>query len=167
MLVLSRFRGESIRIDEDIEIIIVEIRGNKVRLGIIAPHGRPVHRTEVYMAIKKKSGEAAVALRGADAVALADQPTIIADCFDITCPLDVRLLMRLETAVRTTGGYVATHDLMAYRSIFHSWAGAGFIDIAPASDGTGYLVQLTQSAWAQVIAAAQRVAHATYGKEQR
>ena len=54
MLVLSRHRDESIIIGDDIEITIVEIRGDKVRLGITAPQHVPVHRQEVYEAIKRE-----------------------------------------------------------------------------------------------------------------
>jgi carbon storage regulator len=54
MLVLSRQRGESIRIGDNIEIMIVDIRGDKVRLGITAPRDMPVHRQEVYEAIHRK-----------------------------------------------------------------------------------------------------------------
>lgn len=53
MLVLSRKKGEEIVIDRDIVISIVEIRGDKVRLGIEAPKEVPVHRREVYDAIKR------------------------------------------------------------------------------------------------------------------
>ena len=51
MLVLSRKKDESIIIDDDIVITVVEIRGDKVRLGIEAPRNVPVHRREVYEAI--------------------------------------------------------------------------------------------------------------------
>lgn len=51
MLVLSRKRNESIVIDENITITIIEIRGDKIRLGIEAPTDIPVHRGEVYRAI--------------------------------------------------------------------------------------------------------------------
>lgn len=51
MLVLSRKKNESIMIGDDIVITIVEIRGDKVRLGIVAPRDVPVHREEVYEAI--------------------------------------------------------------------------------------------------------------------
>lgn len=51
MLVLSRKKDESIVINNDIVITIVEIRGDKVRLGIVAPKDVPVHRQEVYEAI--------------------------------------------------------------------------------------------------------------------
>jgi carbon storage regulator len=51
MLVLSRKKNESIVINNDIVITVVEIRGDKVRLGIAAPKDVPVHREEVYEAI--------------------------------------------------------------------------------------------------------------------
>jgi len=59
MLVLSRKKNESIIIDENIVITIVEIRGDKVRLGIEAPKEIPVHRSEVHAAIhsEHKTGE--------------------------------------------------------------------------------------------------------------
>jgi len=51
MLVLSRKKNESIVINNDIIVTVVEIRGDKVRLGIVAPKEVPVHREEVYEAI--------------------------------------------------------------------------------------------------------------------
>jgi carbon storage regulator len=51
MLVLSRKKNESIVINNDITVTVVEIRGDKVRLGIVAPKEIPVHRREVYEAI--------------------------------------------------------------------------------------------------------------------
>ncbi len=53
MLVLSRKKNESIIINDDITIVVVEIRGDKVRLGIEAPKEIPVHRNEVYEAIRR------------------------------------------------------------------------------------------------------------------
>lgn len=53
MLVLSRKKNESIVINDDITIVVVEIRGDKVRLGVEAPKEIPVHRREVYEAIKR------------------------------------------------------------------------------------------------------------------
>ena len=53
MLVLSRKKNESIIINDDITIVVVEIRGDKVRLGIEAPKEVPVHRREVYDAIRR------------------------------------------------------------------------------------------------------------------
>ncbi len=52
MLVLSRKKNESIVIDENIVITIVEVRGDKVRLGIEAPREVPIHRREVHEAIR-------------------------------------------------------------------------------------------------------------------
>ena len=48
MLVLSRKKNESIVINNDITIVVVEIRGDKVRLGVEAPREVPVHRREVF-----------------------------------------------------------------------------------------------------------------------
>lgn len=59
MLVLSRHRDESIIIGDDIVITIVDIRGDKVRLGIDAPTDIPVHRREVYEAIQRENRKAA------------------------------------------------------------------------------------------------------------
>jgi carbon storage regulator len=57
MLVLSRKKNESIVINDDITIVVVEIRGDKVRLGVEAPKEVPVHRREVYDAIKRSEQE--------------------------------------------------------------------------------------------------------------
>jgi len=57
MLVLSRKKNESIVIDDNIVITIVEIRGDKVRLGIQAPKEVPVHRSEVYAAIHSEQAK--------------------------------------------------------------------------------------------------------------
>jgi carbon storage regulator len=59
MLVLSRKKNESIVINNDITIVVVEIRGDKVRLGVEAPKEVPVHRREVYDAIHRGGGSAA------------------------------------------------------------------------------------------------------------
>ncbi len=55
MLVLSRQRDETIMIGDDVEITVVDIRGDKVRLGITAPKSVPVHRKEVYDAIQREN----------------------------------------------------------------------------------------------------------------
>ncbi|MCC9644115.1 carbon storage regulator CsrA [Rhodopirellula sp. JC740] len=65
MLVLSRKKNESIVINNDIKIVVVEIRGDKVRLGVEAPREVPVHRREVYDAIQRNN-------QAADASAPAD-----------------------------------------------------------------------------------------------
>lgn len=56
MLVLSRDRGEKLRIgiNGEVTIEVVEVRGDRVRLGITAPASVPVHREEVFLSIKKK-----------------------------------------------------------------------------------------------------------------
>ncbi len=59
MLVLSRQRDETIIIGDDVEITVVDIRGEKVRLGIAAPPHVPVHRKEVYEAMKREKEAAA------------------------------------------------------------------------------------------------------------
>lgn len=70
MLVLSRKKNESIVINNDITIVVVEIRGDKVRLGVEAPKEVPVHRREVYDAIHRaggSNGASSSAASGADA----------------------------------------------------------------------------------------------------
>ena len=57
MLVLSRQKDESIMIGDDVEITIVDVRGDKVRLGITAPRSISVHRREVYDAIQRENNE--------------------------------------------------------------------------------------------------------------
>jgi carbon storage regulator len=54
MLVLSRQKDESIMIGDDVEIVIVDVRGDKVRLGINAPRNITVHRKEIFLAIQKE-----------------------------------------------------------------------------------------------------------------
>jgi cytosine deaminase len=59
MLVLARQRGESIMIGDDVEITIVDVRGDKVRLGIKAPRTTSVHRKEIYDMIQEENRKAA------------------------------------------------------------------------------------------------------------
>ena len=54
MLVLSRNKDESIMIGDDVEITIVDVRGDKVRLGINAPRSVSVHRKEIYLKIQEE-----------------------------------------------------------------------------------------------------------------
>jgi carbon storage regulator len=58
MLVLSRKRDESIIIGDSVVVTVVDIRGDKVRLGIEAPKEVPVHRREVYDAIQRENQRA-------------------------------------------------------------------------------------------------------------
>ncbi len=66
MLVLSRKKNEAVMIG-DIPVVIVEIRGDKVRLGIEAPKYVPVHRREVYDAIRRELKAQQHGLQGGDA----------------------------------------------------------------------------------------------------
>jgi carbon storage regulator len=59
MLVLSRQKDQTIMIGDNIEITVVDIRGDKVRIGITAPAKIPVHRKEVYEAIQAENRQAA------------------------------------------------------------------------------------------------------------
>lgn len=59
MLVLTRKLGESIAIDDNIKIVVVQIKGKQVRLGIKAPKETKIHREEVYKAIQDQNTEAA------------------------------------------------------------------------------------------------------------
>lgn len=61
MLVLTRKLGESIAIDDHIKIVVVQIKGKQVRLGIQAPKETKIHREEVYAAIQDQNKEAAKA----------------------------------------------------------------------------------------------------------
>ena len=61
MLVLTRKLGESIAIDDHIKIVVVQIKGKQVRLGIQAPKETKIHREEVYSAIQEQNKEAAKA----------------------------------------------------------------------------------------------------------
>ncbi len=72
MLVLSRQRDESIIIGDNVQITIVDIRGDKVRLGIVAPPEVSVHRKEVYDAIQRENQKAAQV--GTDGVVPAPPP---------------------------------------------------------------------------------------------
>lgn len=67
MLVLSRKKNESIVINDDITIVVVEIRGDKVRLGVEAPKEVPVHRREVFDAIHRNEAAANKSEAEADA----------------------------------------------------------------------------------------------------
>ena len=61
MLVLSRQKDESIMIGDEVEITIVDVRGDKVRLGINAPRSIAVHRREIYDAIQREKAAKAKA----------------------------------------------------------------------------------------------------------
>ena len=54
ILVLSRKKNETIVLNDNIEVTVIEVRGDKVRLGIVAPKSVPVHRREVFDAIVRE-----------------------------------------------------------------------------------------------------------------
>ncbi|AMO84401.1 Carbon storage regulator [Solibacillus isronensis B3W22] len=58
MLVLSRKKGETIMIGDQIEVKVISVEGDQVKLGIIAPKTVKVHRSEVFEAIQKQNKEA-------------------------------------------------------------------------------------------------------------
>ncbi|MDO5554171.1 MAG: carbon storage regulator CsrA [Planctomycetia bacterium] len=57
MLVLSRYKDQSIYIGDDIIITVVDVRGDRIRLGIEAPNNVPIHREEIYEAIQREKQE--------------------------------------------------------------------------------------------------------------
>ena len=59
MLALSRKQGESIMIGGNIEITVLEVKGDQVKLGIAAPKSVPVYRKEIYVQIQEATREAA------------------------------------------------------------------------------------------------------------
>lgn len=61
MLILTRKSGEGIRIGDDIRVVILEIKGNQIRIGIEAPQNTQVHRDEVYEKIKMENIKASEA----------------------------------------------------------------------------------------------------------
>ncbi|MCS7204280.1 MAG: carbon storage regulator CsrA [Leptospiraceae bacterium] len=63
MLILTRKTNQSIMIGDEIEIVIVEVRGDQVKLGIKAPKNIPVHRSEVYKEIQEQNKKASSSLR--------------------------------------------------------------------------------------------------------
>jgi carbon storage regulator len=64
MLILARRIGESIVIGDQVEVSVVDIKGDQVKLGIAAPRSVPVFRREVYQAIQEENRRAAAALTG-------------------------------------------------------------------------------------------------------
>lgn len=77
MLVLSRQLDESIMIGDDIVITVVDIRGDKIRIGIAAPSEIPVHRQEVYETIQRENMQAAFAEAAASPAAKPTAPVPI------------------------------------------------------------------------------------------
>ena len=59
MLTLTRKSGEAIRIGDDIRIVVRDVRGRQVRIGIDAPADVPIHREEIYLRIRQENSQAA------------------------------------------------------------------------------------------------------------
>lgn len=75
MLVLTRRLNQSIKIGDDIEITVVEVRGDQVRLGVNAPRDVSVHRKEVYLQIQQENRAASAAPEGGSLDSLGDAIT--------------------------------------------------------------------------------------------
>ena len=67
MLALTRKKGEALVINNNIEITVLEIRGDQIKIGISAPKDVPIYRKEVYLQIQQEN-EAAISADGLDAV---------------------------------------------------------------------------------------------------
>ena len=61
MLVLTRKENESIMVGDDVEVKVLDLKENQVKLGIVAPRAVAVHRREVYLAIRAENAQAAAA----------------------------------------------------------------------------------------------------------
>ena len=72
MLVLSRKKNESIVINDNIIVVVVDVRGDKVRLGVNAPSDVTVHRKEVYDAIKRQASVHALSVNTTDTLSVAE-----------------------------------------------------------------------------------------------
>lgn len=66
MLALSRKVGETIVINNDIEVTILEIKGDQVKIGIAAPKSVPIYRKEIYLQIQESNKEAANSVTGVE-----------------------------------------------------------------------------------------------------
>lgn len=69
MLALSRKKGEALMINNDIEITVLDIKGEQVKIGISAPKSVPVYRKEVYIQIQEANKEASANLEGMEQLA--------------------------------------------------------------------------------------------------
>jgi carbon storage regulator len=66
MLVLSRKKGESLMIGDDIELVVLAVEGEQVRIGIVAPKQVEVYRKEVYLSIQNSNKEASTSRMNAN-----------------------------------------------------------------------------------------------------
>ncbi len=102
MLVLSRKHGESLVIRDDIIITVVEIRGDKVRLGVVAPRDVSVHRQEVYEAIHGRPEYAPWAPSPAAYAPWPPEPPVEA----VVAELDLALAEGAQVRFTPEGGFV-------------------------------------------------------------
>ncbi len=75
MLVLTRKLNQSIKIGDEVEITVIEVRGDQVRLGVTAPRDVAVHRKEVYLQIQQENRAASAALDASALDSLSDAVT--------------------------------------------------------------------------------------------
>lgn len=97
MLVLSRYKDQSIYIGDDIVVTIVDVRGDRIRLGIEAPANVPVHRQEIYEAIQRESMEGNASNARANmggGAAVAQKPVAARPAFDVASAADYELKLR-------------------------------------------------------------------------
>ncbi len=122
MLVLSRTRGQAIMIGDEVEITLIDVRGDKVRLGVNAPRSVPVHRKEIFDAIHHENAQAA-RLTPEDVAGLVPPaqvtpaPPPFPRLADGARPSDPFLAMALEEAIRSRsegglpiGAVLVEHD---------------------------------------------------------
>lgn len=74
MLILTRRVGESIRIGDNIEVMIVGFQKNEIRVGISAPKEIPVHREEIYQKIQKEKAKATDLMENSNAPSKPEEP---------------------------------------------------------------------------------------------
>ena len=74
MLVLTRRKGESIILGDDVEVKILELHGSQVKIGVQAPQSLSVHRKEVYLAIQRENKAAAESAEGKETSAETPEP---------------------------------------------------------------------------------------------
>ncbi len=75
MLVLTRKLNQSIKIGDEVEITVIEVRGDQVRLGVTAPRDVAVHRKEVYLQIQQENRAASAAPEASALDSLSDAVT--------------------------------------------------------------------------------------------
>ena len=105
MLVLWRKKNESIVINDEITIVVVEIRGDKVRLGIECPKGFSVHRKEVFDALRRNEQSYSTPEPALEPASFAPEPP------PASCPAEITLMGRhvdfvdrLRDAIRAKSG---------------------------------------------------------------